>query len=375
MAGRVVVAVGTKKGLFVLEGSPAARKLELRGPFFPGMPLNTVLIDRRSKTPKVDGRAQLALVRHDDPGEQRPGQEVQADEIGPRLRGRRRTHVEKRLVARAGRRFERLPLRRRAGGPVPQRRRRRHLGESRRASPIIRMPGSGSPATAGCACTPSCTTAAPCTWAFRRAAITPAATARRASPPRTRASAPASSPTPSPSSASAFTRSRRIPTGPSGCTCRTTAASRKIPTLGVLRSDDGGKTWQSIAKGLPSDFGFPIAVHPHDADTVYVVPLEAATRTCPASAARGVAQRQRRQEVATADRRPAEKRRLVHGAARRAWTSTTAAVPRSGSARRPASFGAAATAATPSNASPPRCRRSIASRRQSCNQRRNLCRR
>ena len=26
-------------------------------------------------------------------------------------------------------------------------------------------------------------------------------------------------------------------------------------TLGVLRSDDGGQSWQSIAKGLPSDFG------------------------------------------------------------------------------------------------------------------------
>ncbi|HQU46624.1 MAG TPA: hypothetical protein PK867_27705, partial [Pirellulales bacterium] len=50
---RVVVAVGTKKGLFVLEGSSTARRLELRGPFFPGMPLNTALIDRRGKTPKL----------------------------------------------------------------------------------------------------------------------------------------------------------------------------------------------------------------------------------------------------------------------------------------------------------------------------------
>jgi photosystem II stability/assembly factor-like uncharacterized protein len=49
----------------------------------------------------------------------------------------------------------------------------------------------------------------------------------------------------------------------------------------VLRSDDHGKTWRSIAKGLPSDFGFPIVVHPHDPDTVYVMPLEPMTRTCP----------------------------------------------------------------------------------------------
>ena len=53
MASRVVVAVGTKKGLFVFEGSPSAKRLELRGPFFGGMPINAALVDRRSKTPKV----------------------------------------------------------------------------------------------------------------------------------------------------------------------------------------------------------------------------------------------------------------------------------------------------------------------------------
>jgi hypothetical protein len=56
------------------------------------------------------------------------------------------------------------------------------------------------------------------------------------------------------------------------------------PGIGVLRSDDHGHTWRSIADGLPSDFGFPIAVHPDDADTVYVMPLEGATRTCPGAA-------------------------------------------------------------------------------------------
>jgi hypothetical protein len=53
------------------------------------------------------------------------------------------------------------------------------------------------------------------------------------------------------------------------------------PDIGVLRSDDHGHSWRSIAKGLPSDFGFPIVVHPHDPDVVYVMPLEPATRTCP----------------------------------------------------------------------------------------------
>ena len=56
------------------------------------------------------------------------------------------------------------------------------------------------------------------------------------------------------------------------------------PGIGVLRSDDHGHTWRSIAKGLPSDFGFPLVVHPHDPDTLYVLPLEPMTRTCPGGA-------------------------------------------------------------------------------------------
>lgn len=56
------------------------------------------------------------------------------------------------------------------------------------------------------------------------------------------------------------------------------------PGIGVLRSDDHGHTWRSISQGLPSDFGFPIVVHPHDPDTVYVMPLEGMTRTCPGGA-------------------------------------------------------------------------------------------
>ena len=56
------------------------------------------------------------------------------------------------------------------------------------------------------------------------------------------------------------------------------------PGIGVLRSDDYGRTWQSIADGLPSDFGLPIVTHPNDPDIVYVMPLEAMTRTCPGGA-------------------------------------------------------------------------------------------
>ena len=41
----------------------------------------------------------------------------------------------------------------------------------------------------------------------------------------------------------------------------------------VMRSDDGGDSWTEVSGNLPSDFGFPIAVHAHEPDTVYVVPI------------------------------------------------------------------------------------------------------
>ena len=42
----------------------------------------------------------------------------------------------------------------------------------------------------------------------------------------------------------------------------------------VMRSDDGGATWREVSGNLPSDFGFPIDVHAHDPETVFVVPIE-----------------------------------------------------------------------------------------------------
>jgi hypothetical protein len=44
---------------------------------------------------------------------------------------------------------------------------------------------------------------------------------------------------------------------------------------GVYRSDDAGETWNDIAPGLPSDFGFPLAIDPADPDSAYVIPLVA----------------------------------------------------------------------------------------------------
>jgi len=42
---------------------------------------------------------------------------------------------------------------------------------------------------------------------------------------------------------------------------------------GVYRSDDAGRTWIDIAAGLPHDFGFPVALDPDDPDSAYVIPV------------------------------------------------------------------------------------------------------
>jgi photosystem II stability/assembly factor-like uncharacterized protein len=42
----------------------------------------------------------------------------------------------------------------------------------------------------------------------------------------------------------------------------------------VMRSDDAGDSWREVSGDLPTDFGFCIDVHAHEPDTVYVVPIK-----------------------------------------------------------------------------------------------------
>lgn len=49
---------------------------------------------------------------------------------------------------------------------------------------------------------------------------------------------------------------------------------------GLYRSDDAGDSWQDIARGVPSDFGFAMVGHPHDPDTAYIVPIESDEYRC-----------------------------------------------------------------------------------------------
>ncbi len=42
----------------------------------------------------------------------------------------------------------------------------------------------------------------------------------------------------------------------------------------VMRSDDAGESWREVSGNLPTDFGFPIDVHAHEPETIYVVPIK-----------------------------------------------------------------------------------------------------
>jgi photosystem II stability/assembly factor-like uncharacterized protein len=42
----------------------------------------------------------------------------------------------------------------------------------------------------------------------------------------------------------------------------------------VMRSDDAGDSWKEVSGNLPTDFGFSIEIHAHEPDTVYVVPIK-----------------------------------------------------------------------------------------------------
>ncbi len=42
----------------------------------------------------------------------------------------------------------------------------------------------------------------------------------------------------------------------------------------VMRSDDAGENWTKISGNLPTDFGFVIDIHAHEPETIYVVPIK-----------------------------------------------------------------------------------------------------
>ena len=89
-----------------------------------------------------------------------------------------------------------------------------------------------------------------------------------------------SSRSPAPSSGSLASYPRRADLGAQGVRDQPTARGhqgtprpgRRHPVRQPFPGDAGG-SWHEISGNLPTDFGFPIGVHAHEPDTVYVVPI------------------------------------------------------------------------------------------------------
>jgi len=282
MSQRVILSIGTKKGLFVAEAPLTRRRFALRGPFGPGVGVYSTLIDTRGAPriygsscnsffgmkvlrstdlgksfketkgapafAKEDGRA-LANIWALEPGEDK--KEILAGvepaalfrsrdggdswEIVPGISDHE--HARKWMPGNGGlclhtilRDGERVHLGISTGG--------HYLSEDRGAS--FRASNGGI----GCGFMPE----------------------------------------PFPEFGQCVHKIARHPDAPGRLYMQNHGGFPEHPEFGVLRSDDHGRSWRSIAKGLPSDFGFAMALHPRDADTVYVLPLEGATRTCPGGA-------------------------------------------------------------------------------------------
>src|SRR5947208_14902465 len=72
MANRVLLSIGTKKGLFVAESPKTRRRFALRGPFGAGVAVYSALIDTRG-APRVYGSScnaffGMKVLRSTDPG-------------------------------------------------------------------------------------------------------------------------------------------------------------------------------------------------------------------------------------------------------------------------------------------------------------------
>ncbi len=85
---------------------------------------------------------------------------------------------------------------------------------------------------------------------------------------------------------------------------------------GVYRSDDAGASWTDIGEGLPSDFGFPMVLDPADPDSAYVIPLAAdMDRVTPGGRVRVYETRDAGATLDRARRRAAERARVPDGPA------------------------------------------------------------
>ena len=140
----------------------------------------------------------------------------------------------------------------------------------------------------------------------------------------------------------------------------------------VLRTDNAGEQWKEVSGNLPTDFGFPIDVHAHEPETIFVVPIKSDSEHYPPDGKlRVYRSKTGGNEWEAAHQRPAAEGLLRERAARRDGRGLARTVRRlfrhdrrPGLLLRPT----AAIRGTPSSAI---CRRFIPSRCKRCNEIRN----
>ena len=279
MPERVVLSIGTKKGLFVAEAAKPRRKFTFRGPFGPGVPVYATLIDTRGK-PRIyasscDPFFGMKVLRSTDLG--KSFKETNSAPAFPQDDGRALANIwalepgpDKREIW-AG--VEPASLFRSGDGGDSW-----EMADGISNHPHARtwQPGNGGLclhtilrdgdrvhlgiSTGGHYLSEDGGT----TFAASNTGV-----------------GAGFSPDPYPEYGQCVHKIARHPDAPGRLYMQNHGGWEDRPGIGVLRSDDHGHAWRSISEGLPSDFGFPIVVHPQDPDTVYVVPLEPMTRTCP----------------------------------------------------------------------------------------------
>jgi hypothetical protein len=280
MAARAVVAVGTKKGLFVLEGSTSARRLEPRGPFFAGYGVNAILIDRRARTPRLVAAPSSAWFGTTIQVSKDLGKKFKATKSAPAFDaedGRKLANIWSLAPGGDGSEYlcgvEPAALFRSGDG-----------GDSWQKVPGITdhpharqwMPGAG-----GLCLHTILDHGGALHLGISTGGHYVSRDGSKSFAPENTGVGAFFMPNRFPEYGQCVHKIAAHPDRPERLYMQNHGGAEDDATLGVLRSDDGGRSWKSIAQGLPTDFGFPVAVHPHDADTVYVVPLEPATRTCP----------------------------------------------------------------------------------------------
>ena len=267
MAGTVRVLVGTRKGAFILESDAARTDWRLRGPFCETWPINHVMADPETGAIHAGGGNEWfgpAVWTSRDVGRDLDALAARASPMRPA-----RTPIQ--AVWSLAPRATGALCRRRAGRPLPQ----RDGGADLRA----RRGPARPPLPAGLACrrrrpdpafarASSRTTRTQIWVGISAAGVFHTADGGRdlgAAQPRHAGRLHAGGP--------ALSRVRPVRA------LRRHGARHARNRLyqqnhcGMYRSDDGGRSWQSIEDGLPSTFGFPAAAHPRDPDTLFLVPL------------------------------------------------------------------------------------------------------